>query len=49
MVFTEDDTSIQTDIKVPILKAFHCHIYNRDWHFSCKYFTCISVHMSTMF
>nr|ANM71227.1 squalene synthase [Siraitia grosvenorii] len=31
----EDDTSIQTDIKVPILKAFHCHIYNRDWHFSC--------------
>nr|ARE29881.1 squalene synthase [Trichosanthes truncata]ARE29882.1 squalene synthase [Trichosanthes truncata] len=31
----EDDTSIQTDIKVPILKAFHCHIFNRDWHFSC--------------
>nr|ANO43006.1 squalene synthase 1 [Gynostemma pentaphyllum] len=31
----EDDTSIETGIKVPILKAFHHHIYNRDWHFSC--------------
>lgn len=31
----EDDTSIATDVKVPILKAFHQHIYDRDWHFSC--------------
>ncbi|PWA60636.1 Farnesyl-diphosphate farnesyltransferase [Artemisia annua] len=31
----EDDTSIATEIKVPILKAFHRHIYDRDWHFSC--------------
>ncbi|KAG5040525.1 hypothetical protein JHK82_012648 [Glycine max] len=32
----EDDTSIETDVKVPILIAFHCHIYDRDWHFSCE-------------
>ncbi|XP_074275452.1 squalene synthase-like [Silene latifolia] len=31
----EDDTSIATEVKVPILKAFHQHIYDRDWHFSC--------------
>ncbi|KAF5745423.1 squalene synthase 2 [Tripterygium wilfordii] len=31
----EDDTSIPTDVKVPILKAFHQHIYEQDWHFSC--------------
>ncbi|KAK2665428.1 hypothetical protein Ddye_004002 [Dipteronia dyeriana] len=31
----EDDTSIPTDVKVPILKAFHRHIYDRNWHFSC--------------
>nr|ADG36706.1 squalene synthase 1 [Glycyrrhiza uralensis] len=31
----EDDTSIATDVKVPILIAFHRHIYDRDWHFSC--------------
>ncbi|KAH7574981.1 hypothetical protein JRO89_XS02G0029500 [Xanthoceras sorbifolium] len=31
----EDDTSIPTDVKVPILKAFHRHVYDRDWHFSC--------------
>ncbi|GMP37768.1 hypothetical protein CsSME_00009310 [Camellia sinensis var. sinensis] len=31
----EDDTSIATEVKVPILMAFHCHIYDRDWHFSC--------------
>lgn len=31
----EDDTSIADDIKVPILIAFHQHIYNRDWHFAC--------------
>ncbi|KAK6946317.1 Squalene/phytoene synthase [Dillenia turbinata] len=31
----EDDTSIATDVKVPILMAFHQHIYDPDWHFSC--------------
>ncbi|MED6204313.1 squalene synthetase-like protein [Stylosanthes scabra] len=31
----EDDTSVATDVKVPILIAFHRHIYDRDWHFSC--------------
>ncbi|KAJ9132805.1 hypothetical protein P3X46_033638 [Hevea brasiliensis] len=31
----EDDTSIPTDVKVPILIAFHQHIYNCEWHFSC--------------
>ncbi|XVE48975.1 hypothetical protein DITRI_Ditri01bG0044800 [Diplodiscus trichospermus] len=31
----EDDTSIATDVKVPILKDFYLHIYNRDWHFAC--------------
>jgi farnesyl-diphosphate farnesyltransferase len=31
----EDDTSIATDVKVPILMEFHRHIYDRDWHFSC--------------
>ncbi|OMO74384.1 Squalene/phytoene synthase [Corchorus capsularis] len=31
----EDDTSIATDVKVPILIAFHRHIYDRSWHFSC--------------
>lgn len=31
----EDDTSIATEVKVPILLAFHRHIYEREWHFSC--------------
>ena len=31
----EDDTSIPTEVKVPILQEFHQHIYNRDWRFSC--------------
>ncbi|XP_047966347.1 squalene synthase-like [Salvia hispanica] len=31
----EDDTSIEAEVKVPILKAFHQHIYNSEWHFSC--------------
>nr|AOW71962.1 squalene synthase [Albuca bracteata] len=31
----EDDTSIPSEIKVPILQSFHRHIYDRDWHFSC--------------
>nr|WPA94585.1 SQS [Aralia elata] len=31
----EDDTSIPTEVKVPILMAFHRHIYEKDWHFSC--------------
>ncbi|XP_022896037.1 squalene synthase-like isoform X2 [Olea europaea var. sylvestris] len=31
----EDDTSIATEVKVPILMAFHQHVYDREWHFSC--------------
>ncbi|XP_041015415.1 squalene synthase 2-like isoform X1 [Juglans microcarpa x Juglans regia] len=31
----EDDTSIPTDVKVPILTAFQRHIYDCDWQFSC--------------
>ncbi|XP_039017072.1 squalene synthase 1-like [Hibiscus syriacus] len=31
----EDDTSVATDVKVPILEDFYRHIYNRDWHFMC--------------
>ncbi|KAE8695227.1 Squalene synthase [Hibiscus syriacus] len=31
----EDDTSVATDVKVPILKDFYRHIYDRNWHFSC--------------
>lgn len=31
----EDDTSIPSEIKVPILQSFHRHIYDRNWHFSC--------------
>ncbi|XP_021738706.1 squalene synthase-like [Chenopodium quinoa] len=31
----EDDMSIAMDVKLPILRAFHQHIYDRDWKFSC--------------
>ncbi|CAA2981020.1 squalene synthase [Olea europaea subsp. europaea] len=31
----EDDTSIHTEVKVPILETFHRHVYDREWHFSC--------------
>ncbi|TXG64641.1 hypothetical protein EZV62_011635 [Acer yangbiense] len=31
----EDDTSVPTDVKVPILEDFHRHVYDRNWHFSC--------------
>uniref|UniRef100_A0A2P2LV74 Squalene synthase n=2 Tax=Rhizophora mucronata TaxID=61149 RepID=A0A2P2LV74_RHIMU len=31
----EDDTSIATDVKLPILISFHRHIYDCEWHFSC--------------
>lgn len=31
----EDDTSIPTDVKVPILISFHQHVYDRQWHFAC--------------
>ncbi|XP_047325770.1 squalene synthase 2 [Impatiens glandulifera] len=31
----EDDTSIDTEVKVPILLAFHRHISDPGWHFSC--------------
>ncbi|XP_021753511.1 squalene synthase 1-like isoform X2 [Chenopodium quinoa] len=36
----EDDTSIATDVKLPILRAFHQHIYDSDWHFSCGTMDC---------
>ncbi|KAK1604293.1 hypothetical protein QYE76_027966 [Lolium multiflorum] len=29
----EDDTSIPTEVKLPILQDFYRHIYNPDWHF----------------
>ncbi|CAN7082314.1 unnamed protein product [Brassica oleracea var. botrytis] len=35
----EDDTSIPTDEKLPILIAFHRHIYDTDWHYSCKFYS----------
>ncbi|CAH9100603.1 unnamed protein product [Cuscuta europaea] len=31
----EDDTSIASEVKVPILIAFHRHVYDREWHFPC--------------
>ncbi|KAK0577827.1 hypothetical protein LWI29_000844 [Acer saccharum] len=31
----EDDTSIPTEVKLPILIDFHRHVYDRAWHFSC--------------
>ncbi|KAI3745107.1 hypothetical protein L1987_58209 [Smallanthus sonchifolius] len=31
----EDDTSIDTMVKIPILMEFHRHIYDPDWHFEC--------------
>ncbi|XP_030549543.1 squalene synthase-like [Rhodamnia argentea] len=31
----EDDTSIPTDVKVPLLQAFHQHVFDKAWHFSC--------------
>ncbi|BBN07207.1 farnesyl-diphosphate farnesyltransferase [Marchantia polymorpha subsp. ruderalis] len=31
----EDDMAIPIDTKVPILKAFHEHIYDTSWHFIC--------------
>ncbi|CAI9114959.1 OLC1v1015786C1 [Oldenlandia corymbosa var. corymbosa] len=31
----EDDMSLDAEVKVPIILAFHRHIYNPDWHFSC--------------
>ncbi|XP_019169353.1 PREDICTED: squalene synthase-like [Ipomoea nil] len=52
----EDDTSIATEVKVPILLNFHRHIYDREWHFSCdctkKYYKVLMVnfhHVSTAF
>ncbi|KAF8033366.1 LOW QUALITY PROTEIN: hypothetical protein BT93_D2084 [Corymbia citriodora subsp. variegata] len=33
--FPEDDTGISIDVKVPILKAFHQHVSDKEWHYSC--------------
>ncbi|KAJ4760565.1 Squalene synthase [Rhynchospora pubera] len=31
----EDDTSVPTEIKVPILESFYRHLYDLNWSFSC--------------
>ncbi|KNA05438.1 hypothetical protein SOVF_190310 [Spinacia oleracea] len=31
----EDDMSIAMDVKLPILRDFHQHIYDYEWHFPC--------------
>lgn len=31
----EDDTSLATEVRVPILRNFYCHFYDPEWHFSC--------------
>ncbi|XP_031382697.1 squalene synthase 2-like isoform X2 [Punica granatum] len=31
----EDDMSLSSEVKIPILIAFHEHIYDHDWQFSC--------------
>ncbi|XP_076908887.1 squalene synthase 2-like [Bidens hawaiensis] len=31
----EDDTSLDTMVKIPILMEFHRHIYDTDWKFEC--------------
>nr|XP_033509888.1 squalene synthase-like [Nicotiana tomentosiformis] len=31
----EDDTSLATEVRVPILRNVYCHFYDREWHFSC--------------
>lgn len=36
VILTEDDTSVATEVKVPILMSFHRHVYDREWHFSCE-------------
>ncbi|XP_031383579.1 squalene synthase 1-like [Punica granatum] len=31
----EDDMSLSSQVKIPILKDFHEYIYDHDWHFVC--------------
>ncbi|KAK9051959.1 hypothetical protein SSX86_028587 [Deinandra increscens subsp. villosa] len=31
----EDDTSLDTMVKIPLLMEFHRHIYDPNWHFEC--------------
>ncbi|XP_049368569.1 squalene synthase-like [Solanum verrucosum] len=31
----EDDTSLTTEVTLPILKDFYCHLHDPEWHFSC--------------
>ncbi|KAK2644807.1 hypothetical protein Ddye_020002 [Dipteronia dyeriana] len=50
----EDDTSIPTEVKVPVLIDFHRHVYDPDWHFSCGTEDCKTLmdqfhHVSTAF
>ncbi|MCL7039655.1 hypothetical protein MKW94_028017, partial [Papaver nudicaule] len=35
LIVTEDDPTVPSELKVSILKNFHCHIYDRDLPFSC--------------
>ncbi|KAK4725502.1 hypothetical protein R3W88_028281 [Solanum pinnatisectum] len=32
-----DDTRLTTEVRVPILKDFYCHLHDPEWHFSCKF------------
>lgn len=45
----EDDTSIPSDVKVPILIAFHRHIYDREWHFACECLGLVTILSSSFF
>ncbi|KAL2629196.1 hypothetical protein R1flu_013882 [Riccia fluitans] len=50
----EDDMAVPIDTKVPILKAFHEHIYDPSWHFVCgeKHYKILMTefhHVSTAF
>jgi hypothetical protein len=37
----EDDTSIPTDVKVPVLQEFYQHIHDRTWHISCRHLSSV--------
>ena len=36
-VGAEDDTSIPTEVKLPILRDFYRHVYDPDWRYVCTY------------
>lgn len=41
VILPEDDTSISTEVKVPILLGFHRLIYDKQWKFSCELVTIV--------